>query len=207
MMVRVGQVVGQGDEAGAVRDTIAAVFRQRAYDRSIIRTLWDRLLEVVFRWIQELFIAVSRSPTAKGAIAAVLIALLIALIVRAIVVGVGGSSPFTRGTARGQRAGAQGDRWAAAQRLAAAGQYTEAAHALYGALLDSIAHRERLRLHPSKTAGDYSRDLRGQSSPLFAPFRDFARSYEFVVYGWSGCDRARYDRLYALASGMVRSGP
>lgn len=101
-------------------------------------------------------------------------------------------------------AGGVADRWGEAQRLAAAGRYTEAAHALYAALLDSIARGEELRLHPSKTVGDYARDLRRRSSVLLPRFRDFARSYEVVVYGIGSCDQDRYERLYALATGMVQ---
>jgi hypothetical protein len=103
----------------------------------------------------------------------------------------------------GAAAGLAADRWAEAQRLAAAGQYTEAAHALYAALLESIARGEELHLHPSKTVGDYARELRRRSSALLPRYRDFARSYEVVVYGLGICDQDRYERLYSLASGMV----
>lgn len=94
-----------------------------------------------------------------------------------------------------------------AQELAARGEYTEAAHALYRALLEALARRERVRLHPSKTVGDYVRDLRQRSSSLFGRFRDFARSYETVVYGIGVCDRERYERLLALAAPIVRAEP
>jgi hypothetical protein len=91
--------------------------------------------------------------------------------------------------------------------LAAAGQYTDAAHALYAALLEGVARREQLRLHPSKTAGDYLRELRRRSSQLVPTFRDFARLYEVVVYGLGSCDRDRYERLYVLATGMLTPRP
>jgi hypothetical protein len=195
---------GQGDSGRAVRDTIAVVFRQRAYDRSVIRTLWDRILGTIFDWIGDLFRAIGHSQTAKATILFVLAAILAVVAIRVLVFTNAGLSPFGRGRARHGRAGAGGDPWADAQRLAAAGQYTDAAHALYRALLESIARREHLRLHPSKTVGDYGRDLRRGSSVLFPPYREFARSYETVVYGWGICDRARYERLYTLATGMIR---
>lgn len=106
---------------------------------------------------------------------------------------------------RGRRGGgAARDPWTLAQELAARGDYTDAAHALYRALLEAIAQRERVRLHPSKTVGDYVRDLRARSSSLFVRFRDFARSYETVVYGLGSCDRERYERLRALAAPIVQ---
>ena len=104
------------------------------------------------------------------------------------------------GRAARSRLRAGGDPWLAAQALAAAGDYTGAAHALYAALLVSVARRERLTLHPSRTVGDYVRDLRARSSSLFGRFRDFARAYETVVYGLGECDRGRYERLHTLAT-------
>jgi hypothetical protein len=107
----------------------------------------------------------------------------------------------------GRRRGESGgDPWALAQRLAAAGDYTGAAHALYQGLLLSVARRDNIRLHESKTVGDYTRELRSRASRRFAPFREFARTYEVVVYGLGRCDRDRYDRLQRLAQAITTAG-
>jgi Domain of unknown function (DUF4129) len=111
-------------------------------------------------------------------------------------VGNAPSAARLNGRRRGE---ATGDPWALAQRLATAGNYTDAAHALYQGLLLALARRDHLRLHESKTVGDYARELRSRSSQRFTPFRDFARTYEVVVYGLGTCDRERYDRLQRLA--------
>ncbi len=95
------------------------------------------------------------------------------------------------------------DPLALANEAAGRGDFTAAAHALYAALLHAIARKERVRLHPSKTVGDYVRDLRGKSSSLFGRFRDFSRSYEVVIYGVGVCDRDRYERLHLLAADML----
>ncbi len=105
----------------------------------------------------------------------------------------------TRGRLWGERHVPALDPWVEAQALAAQGRYTEAAHALYSALLARVAARTSLRLDPSKTAGDYARDLRTAGPAAWGPFRDFARSYEVVVYGLGTCDRARFETLAALA--------
>jgi hypothetical protein len=97
------------------------------------------------------------------------------------------------------------DPWTLAQSLAARGDYTAAAHALYAALLESAARGQQVRLHPSKTAGDYAREMRARRSQLFTRFRAFAIHYEVVIYGDQMCDRERYDRLFALAVPMLRS--
>lgn len=101
------------------------------------------------------------------------------------------------------KAGAQ-DPWLTAQSLAASGNFTLAAHALYLALLDGLARREQVRLHPAKTIGDYLRELRSRSSTLLPTVRDFARLYELVAYGFRECDAARYERLHALAAAVIR---
>jgi len=114
---------------------------------------------------------------------------------------------YGRVAGRGPLTGAQSrDPWVVAQQRAAAGDYTAASHALYMALLEALARKEQLRLHPSKTAGDYRRELRARSSSLLPTFQDFARLYELVAYGFRQCDVDRYHRLYALASVVTGRG-
>lgn len=198
--------------AAAIRDTIAAVFRQRVYDRSVQATLWDRFTAWLSGLLDSLRITMHGSPALYWTAVVTLAAILAAIAGRA---GYLAYLRRDRGAAEradsrwGTRRGARGSRepWALAQELAARGAYTDAAHALYRALLEAIERRERVRLHPSKTVGDYVRDLRGRSSSLFVRFRDFARSYETVVYGLGTCDRERYERLRALAAPIVEATP
>ncbi|HKG90375.1 MAG TPA: DUF4129 domain-containing protein [Gemmatimonadaceae bacterium] len=193
-------------DPATVRDSVRAVFRDAAYDRTLRETLWDRISE----WFGELFRrfreAAGDQPAFYWTTVVVLAAVAAAAAGRLIYLAVVRRDLSVAG--RGGAAGRGGRRAAVdprlrAQELAAAGDYTEAAHALYRALLEAISQRERVRLHPSKTVGDYVRDLRARSSSLFGRFRDFARSYEVVVYGLGVCDRDRYERLFALASGIL----
>ena len=191
--------------ATAVRDTLSAVFRQPAYDRSIARSLWSRIAETLARWIGEVVGYFQRSPALTRTVLVVASLLILALVARLAWVAWRqrtreASLEFGRDGA-GRRAG--GDPWPLAHRLAAAGDYTAAAHALYAALLEAIARRERVRLHPSRTVGDYVRDLRRRGSPLHPTFREFGRTYEVVVYGIGTCDRERWERLDALAREIV----
>ena len=171
-------------------------------------SLWGRFL----RWLADLFdsvhFGVHGSPALSWAALVTLVLILVALAARAAYLYYRSRERgFTEraGAWRGRRGGGPArDPWALAQDLAARGAYTDAAHALYRALLEAIERRERVRLHPSKTVGDYVRDLRARSSSLFGRFRDFARSYETVVYGLGTCDRERYERLRALAAPIVQ---
>jgi hypothetical protein len=200
----IGTVIGrlQSPSTVAVRDTIASVFSQRAYDRSIGESLWDRFWSFVYDLLSRVFDIVGTSKLTRP-IVFVLLVILGVLVLARIAIAV-----RTAALADGPRRahghfGRRTDPWAEAQRLAAAGQYTEAAHALYAALLEAVARREDLRIHPSKTVGDYLRELRRRSSNLIPSFRDFARLYEVVVYGLGFCDRERYERLHTLAVGMM----
>jgi hypothetical protein len=193
-------------DPAAVRDTIARVFAQADYDRSLRETLLSRL----WGWLGELLRAVGRAvDRAPRPVYWAVIVLLVGVAVLVVARVAYGAylRREQRGTApgAGRRAGAAlgRDAWLRAQERASRGEYTDAAHALYEALLDALAVRDRVRLHPSKTVGDYARDLRRRSSARLAGFREFARSYEAVVYGGVPCDRARFERLQALAAPVV----
>ena len=190
----------------AVHDTVEVVFRQAAYSRGVLRM--PEWLSQALRWVGELLgearIPFDASPLlfwGSVAFLVVVAALVVARSVwaarqrRLVMAGAGGQR--TRGT------GLPRDPWLAAQALAARGDFTAAAHALYHALLATLARRGQVKLHPSKTVGDYVRELRARSSALFSRFRDFARSYEVVVYDVGWCDRERWERLHALAEPIV----
>lgn len=188
-----------------IHDTVEAVFRQAAYSRGVLRM--PDWLRRVLRWIAELLGEVRIPFDASPVLFWVSVALLVAIAGLVVARGIwaarqrrvvmAGGAPRARGT------GLPRDPWLAAQALAARGDFTAAAHALYHALLATLARRGQVKLHPSKTVGDYVRELRARSSALFARFRDFARSYEVVVYDVGWCDRERWERLHALAEPIV----
>ena len=188
--------------AAAARDTVAAVFRQPAYDRSLRETLWSRVAAWIAGWFDRLGNVASGSPVLYWASIA-LLASLVALVVARVAYVAYARREWSEGGARRRAAVRGGDPWVLARELSQAGRFTEAAHALYAALLARLAQSERLRLHPSKTAGDYARELRARASAAFPRFRDFARAYDVVVYGLGWCDRDRYERLYALAAPLL----
>ena len=194
----------------AIRDTMAAVFRQAAYVKR--QPSWiARKIEQLFEWIASLFTGLGGARTSNPllfwTIMAILIGIALTVVGRLIWVGhlrrIQGID--ARPELRGAPNVAQGDQWLAAQQFAARGDFTSAAHALYLALLHAIARRGLVRLHPSKTVGDYVRELRVRSATVFTRFRDFARAYETVVYGTGVCDQERYEKLQRLALPIVQA--
>jgi hypothetical protein len=195
-----------GLDSAAVRDTIARVFAAADYDRSLRQTVLSRL----WMWLGEMLAALGRAASgaprpvywgALGLLAA--LAVLVAARVAYELYSRRDHGTVLAGSGGAVLTGPAGDAWLASQELAARGEYTEAAHALYRALIHSLAARDRVRPHPSKTVGDYARELRSRSSSLLGRFREFARSYEAVVYGGLPCDAARFERLRALAAPLV----
>ncbi len=182
-----------------------AVFSAPAYNRISVA---ERIIDVVIELLRRLFalFPTRTSPfaywTAVGSIALLVVAMIARAGYLAYLQRAASSSPVRFPAARRE---AGGDPWLSAQELAAKGNFTDAAHALYAALLEAAARNDQLRLHPSKTVGDYVRELRSRSSALFARFREFARSYETVIYGVGFCDRERYERLRALALPLVQA--
>jgi hypothetical protein len=186
------------------------VFSQEAYNRvSIWERFWGWVFDLVRRaWAlaDPLLSALRRSPVLYWTVIVLLAVIVLAVVARAAYLWrqrrLFNAAALAWESSPLRRAGR--DPWTAAEELSARGEFTAAAHALYAALLDSAAQAGQIRLHPSKTAGDYVRELRNRSSSLFTLFRDFARSYETVIYGIGSCDAERYHRLYALAGEAAR---
>jgi len=150
-------------------------------------------------WVARLFDAIDRSPTTKHLIEYGIVTVAVLTIGHFVLLAYAPGGGYAAHFARRMQADKAGDPWALAKRLAARGAYTEAAHALYGALLGRVSARVPLRLHPSKTAGDYARDLRSTAPTIFGPFREFARGYEVVMYRLGSCDQPRFQSLLELA--------
>lgn len=198
--------MGSIDNA-AIADTVAAVFRSRAFAEhhtiSIGQLIAEWILNMVIR-----FLGFTASHPAVGlvlrlALGAMLLAVL-ARVAYGLFVRYAPSSvhrqrlDISRGT----------DWWRTAQQRASHNDYTGAAHALYLALLTAAAQRGLVLLHESKTTGDYLRELRQKPGTMDLPrFTDFTRSYETVIYGIGTCDETRYTALSALATSLLRVTP
>lgn len=134
-----------------------------------------------------------------------------AAFILAVVVTIAGRVAYARkmeragtpGMARVHARAGHRDPWAAAQAAARAGNYLEAAHALYFAVLQTLAATDRLVLDSAKTVGDYTRELRRSSSHSLPLYRDFARVYEPIVWGSRDCDKASFEQLSGIASRLT----
>lgn len=183
----------------AIRDTISRIVLERGYRRTVTSTLLSRAWDWVSDLLGRLF---SQAAGSRGTylISITLLTVLVAtMVARAIIV-----SRARRLAANRREILATADEQAAqARALAAQGAFVEAAHLLYAAVVTRLVESRRARRHPSKTVGDYGRELHGAGDPLASTYADFARVYDIVAYGDGLCDGVRYARLAQLAAPLL----
>jgi len=184
-----------------IQDTVAAIISQRAYQRSLKATLLDRILDWIAGLLQRFFSSIRTIPNAKWIILGLAIAAVLAISAR---IWLGSEAEERRRRQRPESVRGAGDPWADAERLAAQGDYTAAAHLLYRGLTERLAAADQIRLHPSKTSGDYARELRVRGFPAHNEFRQFGRRYDHVIFGTGTCDAATYAVLREHATRVVR---
>jgi hypothetical protein len=191
------QIVPRAWPSGAVHDTVETVVRGAAFRRTLQESIADRLLLWIGALLDSVFRHIRGTGLARSAALGVA-ALLVLLVVARVILSARARGERAHAMHRTRAAIAE-DPWRAAERLAAEGNYEEAAHALYHGVLASLAHAEHVRLDPSKTSGDYARDLRGRGSAAYVPFRAFSRRFDVAVYGHDACDAALITDLRRLA--------
>jgi hypothetical protein len=187
--------------AKAIQDTVAAIISQRPYQRSVRSTLFDRILEWIAALIRRLFSNVSEIPNVKWVLLTLAIVIVLAIAAR---IFLNSEAEERRRRARAGAIHGGADPWVEAERIARSGDYTEAAHLLYRAVTERLAAAELIRLHPSKTSGDYARELRARGAIQQAEFRQFGRRYDHVLFGTGECDAETYASLREQASRIIR---
>jgi hypothetical protein len=183
----------------AVHDTIAAITRGIEYRRSIRQSLLDRAFLWVAQALERLIDYIRHLPSSRTIGLTILGLIVLAIIARVVISSLARDDSGPRAL-RGRGVGAGEDPFLSAERLAAEGRFEDAAHALYHGVLLSLARTDRVRLDPSKTSGDYARELRGRGAGSYQPFRDFSRRFDVAVFGHGVCDAALIDDLRRLAT-------
>lgn len=189
----------------AVHDTVAVIARQTIFQQRLGRSIAERFWTWLWDQLGALFNAVAGTPTART-----ITLFVAALLVAALVVRLAYASRFERRlapvTARGPGAIAHAvPTLDEARRLAREARYAEAMHVLYAAILEALAQRRLIRLHSSKTSGDFARELYRRGHPAYDPFRAFARRFDRLFYGYDACDATSFDALWSEAERVLRS--
>ena len=165
----------------AIHDTVAAIVKQIGYRRDLRSTLLDRILQWIADAYHRLFDALGGVPhgrfiaTVAAGVVALLVVARVTYAARLRTASHDGGKTGTRGGSR------SGDPWSEAARLAEGGHFTEAAHALYRATVARLAAGGLVRLHESKTSGDYVRELRRRGAASHMVFRRFGARYDRII--------------------------
>ncbi|HXD22767.1 MAG TPA: DUF4129 domain-containing protein, partial [Gemmatimonadaceae bacterium] len=183
----------------------AAIARQAAYDRSIGESAWRDFWAFIGRILNDVANFFRGSAAGRHVTIVVVTLIVIAVVVHFVLAAVAAKNagPAAAAMPSHERAA---DAWHEAERLAALGQFTDAAHALFAALLTVFARRGEVRLHASKTAGDYARELARRGSPARGAFQQFRRRYDAVIFGSGTCDAGEYAALLRDATPMLSRG-
>ena len=188
-----------------VHDTVSAIVRQTVFQQRLGRSLAERFWAWFWEQIGALFNTVAGTPTARTVTLFVA-----ALLVAALIVRFAYATRFERRLSHDARRGKDFRALSLptleeARRLAREARYAEAMHVLYAALLDALAQRRLIRLHSSKTSGDFARELYARGHPAHVPFRSFARRFDRLFYGYDSCDAESFDALWSEAERVLRT--
>lgn len=185
-----------------MRDTVRDIISEQAYDRALRQTIIERAWQTLGRWLDALFDLLPAIGIGNKLIIVLAVAVLLLVLAR-IVLRARAQREFWAGDRQESRAGRRADPWLEAERLAGSGAYLEAAHALCAALLVASARRGELTLHPSKTTGDYARELRRRGAGSERDFQRFRARYDRVVYDAQRCSADEYAALLDDARPML----
>jgi hypothetical protein len=185
----------------AIRDTIARIVLERGYRRSTTSTLLSRFWDWFSDILSRLFTQAAGSRGTYMISLSVIVIAIVASIARAAIV----ARARRRAASARERLVTADEQLAEARALAAQGAYVHAAHLLYAAVVARLVEAKRVRRHPSKTVGDYWRDLRAAGDSLAPSYHAFASVYDVVAYGDGLCDAARWSRLEQLAAPILQT--
>jgi hypothetical protein len=194
--------IAQGWSSEAIHRTVAEVIRARGYRRSLVGSLLGRLLFAVLNALDWLRRGVQRIPGGRVTVITIIAAIVLLIVGRIMLTAEWRDEGLIRRRDHSRRP-LRSDPWSEAERLAANGEYTAAAHALYQAVLRRLAGAERIRVHSSKTSGDYWRELRRRGSPAAAPFRLFGRRFDRVIFGVRECSRDEFEAMLREANAVA----
>lgn len=184
--------------AAAVQDTLDRLVARADYQRDLVTTLGERILRLILEAIEWAVRAAADLIGRREAVY-VLLGVPFALLLARLALELRAEFTVAEPARARRRPTRSSDPWAEAERLAAAGRHVEAAHALLAALLGRLDGRGEVRLHPSKTAGDYARELRRRRAPSAAAFQRFRNRYDVAVYGGAELGADQYARLLEAA--------
>ena len=186
------------------RHTVDAIARQAAYDRSLGESAWQDFWNAVARLLSRIADFFRGSAAGRHVTLVIVTLIVTGVVIHFVVAALAARKEETADSTPARERST--DAWREAEQLAAAGRFTDAAHALLAALLTGFARRGEVRLHASKTAGDSARDRARRGSPARSAFQQVRRRYDAVIFGTGTCDAVEYAALLRDATPILSRG-
>lgn len=186
--------------AEQVHDTVAAIVRQPEFATPLRQSLAGRVLRYVANQVAALIDLLRGSPSSRVIVITAVVLIILVIIARIIVARRVDAAGVFGEDASGDRRDGRRDPWAEAHARATAGDYEAATHSLYAAVIETLARAGAITHHPSKTSGDYARELARRGATGSRDFRSFAREADRVIFGSLRPDAEDYERLKTAAS-------
>lgn len=187
-----------------IHDTVAKIAAEPKFAEHTAASLLGRFLRFIGERISDLLDFLSGRADARWVIIA-------AVVVVAIIIGARITLERQTVAARRARAmharvsrGGRTDYWTLAAEDAAAGRYAAGCHALYAAVLDTLAREGVVAFHASKTAGDYARELRRNRFARAAEYMEFIRVFDRAAFGTAEPSADDFARVRAAAASIAR---
>lgn len=194
-------------DSAAVQRAVQEVYSRPEYNPQENESLWSRILEPVSRFFSRLIDQLGIGEGLRFG-APIVFFIIISLLAAAALAILGyliwsavrttrpdASRPADKAPGTRKTRPRTLDDWdEEARRLAAEGRLREAAVALYHGLLLRLEQRGALRYDPSKTPGDYRREVRGNEDAT-RTLTGFLRRFEPVVFGGRAVDAQSYEAL------------
>ncbi|HEY4133007.1 MAG TPA: DUF4129 domain-containing protein [Gemmatimonadaceae bacterium] len=187
----------------AIHDTVARIAAEPKFTHAPRESLLGRLFRYLWRKLFDVIAWFSGRGDARlylyGAIA------VIAIVVVARIVAERQIAEARRQRVGSNRVGRSGgDLWTIANQTAARGQYADACHTLYAALLGDLAQSGAVRLHASKTSGDYARELQRRNFTRLVEYRAFVRDFNRAVFSTQDVSAGDYERVRRSALAVLQ---
>jgi hypothetical protein len=191
--------------AEQIHDTVAAIVRQPEFATPLRQSLAGRVLRYVADRVGALIDLLRGSPSSRVIVITAVVLIILVIVARIIVTRrIDAAGVFGDDDGSGGRRDRRRDPWAEARERAGAGDYEAATHFLYAAVIETLARDGAITHHPSKTSGDYARELARRGAAGSRDFRSFAREADRVIFGSLQPDAESYERLESAAARIAR---
>jgi hypothetical protein len=196
------------DESQAL-EKLAGILARPEFQAATPRSPWQAVWEAIANWLYDVLVGLFQPIRAAAsgrelginlaimAVALVLLGVLAAFVARAVGLSVGRDAAGKARAAAARRERSD-EHWRRAQELAEAGQFPEAARALYLSALHALEEHAVLRVQAALTNREHADRVAREHPELNGVFATLVQRYDRIRYGNHPIDRETFSELCGL---------